>query len=152
MNFKKWLLIEHEQNVNLQQAIQIATAHNGPISAKEMRIDTLQNAARLEKSISFDSEFAVANIGRRIQGYDMQRVMQMIGVMFQALNLPAPQDPRQIDKQVVQQHVPKIKEMLPPIIVSVMPDESYDLDDGNHRLGCARVLGLLTMKAFVIRD
>lgn len=152
MNFTHWVLLtENMQPISAQQAVQILSAHRGVIRADDLRTDNFTNAERNGHTIYYNPAFQIANIGRRIQGYDMARVMQMINQMFSAIGLPPVQDPKQIDQNAVRPHAAQLSEMLPPIIVSIMPDESYSLSDGNHRLGCARVLGLPTLKAFEIQ-
>ena len=148
MSFKLWL--ELAQPVSLQQVQQILS-HSGPISTHEVRVDFLQQAAKQGRMISFDPQFPVSNIGRRIQGYDMTRVLQMINVIFQTLGIPQVQNLQQINRQSIATYSQRIIQMLPPIIVSIMPDESYHLSDGNHRIGIAHVLGLQTLKAFEIQ-
>ncbi len=80
----------------------------------------------------------------------MTRVLEMINIILQSLKMPPVQDPKQA--QGLAQHAAQIKEMLPPIIVSILPDESYHLGDGNHRLGIARIVGIPTLKAFILQS
>jgi len=153
LEFKLWM---EEQvagtQLSAQQAKQMVMSHKGPLNAEGVRTDMFDNAEHHGFPITYDPDFSISNIGRRIQGYDMGRVMEMIGVMFQTLKLPPPQDRNQIDRAAVAQHAEQFKEMLPPIIVSILPDETYHLGDGNHRLGTARTLGIPTLKAFVIQS
>ncbi len=151
MNFKHWLHTEEAQPIQPAQVQQILSAHRGPLNTGNIRTDLLVSAANRGEHIMFDQDFPITNIGRRIQGYDMNHVMTMINTIFKTIGLPAIQDRTQIQPQTIQPHIEQIKEALPPLIVSLMPDESYHLDDGNHRLGVARTLGLQTVKAFIIQ-
>ena len=66
---------------------------------------------------------------------------------IQKLGLQPISDLRQINVNIAPE---KIKAMLPPIIITMMPDESYHVDDGNHRLGVASFLKLPAVRAFVL--
>jgi hypothetical protein len=152
MNFKNWVLLtETPQSIDINQARQIISSHAGPISVERLRTDLLDSAAKRGDQLFFDPEFPISNFGRRIQGFSMDGVLDIINTVFQSVGLQAVQTTQEIKSQNIASKLQQIKEMLPPLIVTILPDESYSLGDGNHRLGVARVLNIPTLKAFIIQ-
>lgn len=149
--FYEWLLQESQQ-VNQQQANQIISSHKGPISAEGIRTDMLDQAFKVGNQVEYDENFPINNISTRMQGFGMDSVLEIINKMLQAIGIQPvtnAQDVKNIPN--LQSLYPKLIEMIPPAIISIMPDDTVSLMDGNHRYGVSKVLGLPTIKAFIIR-
>lgn len=148
MEFANWIYQELlGQPITAQQAIAMLQSHQGVVLQEGVRTDLLQNH---QGQIYYNPQFPTSEFGRRGQGWDAVHVLKIINQIFTKLDLPPANDIRTIDKQQIQSYLPQIQSQIPPIIVSKLPDDSNHLDDGNHRLGVAKVLGLPALKAFVL--
>jgi hypothetical protein len=149
--FYEWLIQESNQ-VNQQQANQIISSHKGPISAEGMRTDMIDQAFKVGNQVEYDANFPINNISTRMQGFSMDSVVEIINKMLQAIGVQPvanAQDVKSIPN--LQSLYPKLIDMIPPAIISILPDGTVSLMDGNHRYGVSKVLGLPTIKTFIIR-
>lgn len=147
MTFKHWLINEDGKPISQRQAIAILKNHTGVIDSGDIRFDALSQ----QHDFSFDNDFPLSNIPRLTQGYDPSRVRDIINVILKSVGLDPVENLKQIDHHALQPYLSQIKKSLPPIIVSLLPDESYHLADGNHRFGTAKILGLPTIRAIVLQ-
>jgi hypothetical protein len=149
--FFEWLNF-NENQINPQQVQQIIASHKGPLDISGIRTDMIDNAFKIGNQVEYDPAFPIAKISKRMQGFDTGSVLAMINKMLSNIGLQQANTIADI-KTIpnLQQNISKLSEMIPPAILSILPDETVSLMDGNHRYGASIMLGLPTIKTFIIR-
>ena len=138
--FLDWL---YREDLDASGVRQILTGHHG-LNVESLRMDIIDSHMKRGGHVNYDENFPIAEIGQRRQGFARQRAQEMIATMLGQLGLSPDSDPRP--------HSQQIKAMLPPVIISILPDGTNHIEDGNHRLGVSLMLGIPTIKAFLLSD
>ncbi len=152
--FKEWLLAEEAGSGQMHA---VATVQEATKLAQTTALDVdtqgLERVAKVLKgggSVWYTDAFQISELGRNRQGWAADHVLGMFSRMAQKLGLNPPETLQDAQKLGIKQG--DFNRMISPVIVSLMPDESYHIDDGNHRLGCAIVLKFPTVRAFVLQS
>jgi len=138
--FLDWLYCEDLDATGVRQ---ILAGHHG-LSVESLRTDIIDSHLKHGGKVNYHENYPISEIGQRRQGFVRQKAQDMIGSMLRQLGLPPDSDTRP--------HLEQIKAMLPPVIISVLPDGTNYIQDGNHRLGVSLMLGLPTIKTFLLTD
>ncbi len=150
--FRDWLLAEEtEQYVKVKtvaHAQQLGKSTG--LDGSEMRWDNIHSALEQGNNVWYVEQFPLSYLGRLNQVWDRGRVLKMLAVLAQKTNQNPPKSLE--EAQNLKLREPQYRRMVPPVIVSYLPDESYHLADGNHRVGAAIVLKFQNIRAFVIAD
>lgn len=118
-----------------------------------IRLDIIENSFQINKEIYFIEEFPLNLISKSRQGFTQENLLSLLNSILQSNNLQKINSLQEfniekLDKKTFQ----KIKEELPPIILSILPDETIKLEDGNHRVALYEyILKLENIKAIVCR-
>jgi hypothetical protein len=149
--FKEWLNF-NENQITPQQVQQIIDSHEGPLDTSGIRTDVLDHAFKTGNQVEYDPAFPISQISKRMQGFEPNAVLTMINKMLSSIGLQEVKSPSEI-KTIpnLQQNLSKLSDMIPPAILFILPDETVSLMDGNHRYGASIMLGLPTIKTFIIR-
>lgn len=150
--FKEWLLVEEQQNYQsiktIEQAKQLATTAGG-LDFDTQGIERIKANLNAGGEVYFTDHFPIKDLGRNRQGWAKDKVLEMFGTFAKSIGQVPPKTIE--DAQNMPIDYSTFNRMISPVIISMMPDESYHISDGNHRLGCAIVLKFPTIKAFVVK-
>ncbi len=105
---------------------------NGPINYENIRIDLIKNMFKIGGKVFFKEKFEIKEIKNKSQGWTREGVLTMMNLILKDEKLAEIEDIKDFKKDSLD--IKKIMIQLAPIIISILPDNSIDLNDGNHRL------------------
>jgi len=124
-----------------------------PFSNKELRLDLIEDSLKREDKVYFSNDFSLDLLDRRRQGWDLGRGLEMLNTLLNYYKFPNIIDLKEFNKNLFNKStIKEISENMPPVIVSLLPDGTFHLEDGNHRIAILEIfLGLKEIRAFIIK-
>lgn len=149
-DFTRWLLAEENQEyVTVTDVGHAKTlSQSDGLDPDDIHFDRIDSGLRDGKQVWYVEQFPLAYLNRRNQGWERGHVLKMLGVLAQKTNQKQPASLEEAQNMKLRE--PEFRRMVPPVIISYLPDESYHIEDGNHRVGAAIVLKFQNVRAFVI--
>lgn len=122
------------------------------LSANGIRIDMVARSLQHNLKVYYKEEFEMSLLGRSRQGWTREGVLEMMNSLLSHFGLKGINDITVFNKDVFSKDlINEIKEHIPPVIIHLLPDGTYKLEDGNHRVGLAeQFLKLEVIRAFII--
>ena len=137
---------------DLQEVEQVLSTYKSTmLTTKDLRLDLIQNAYRIKRRVYYARQFPLHLIHKSRQGASVQGIIEIINRILEHYTLGKIEQITQLNTTQMEVVLKEVMVHCPPLILSILPDETIHLDDGNHRVYLAeKVLGLKTLPAFIL--
>jgi hypothetical protein len=145
-------MFNEQQILDTESAVRILESYDAVFSIKESRLDYIDNAYKIGRKVYFTETYPLKQITTPRQGWVEGTVLEMLNIIMSYLNKPLVKKLSQFDATLNEHDKAKILRIIPPIILSLLPDDSVHTSDGNHRYALAKILQLEYLPAFIVKD
>lgn len=121
------------------------------LSYEGLRIDIIERDLKNNRKVYYVQNFPIKLISKRRQGWVENDLLNLINSLLKHFGIQGITNLKNFNKSILSKELLKeIKEHIPPIIISILPDETIELIDGNHRIALAEIFfELKDIRAFV---
>ncbi|MCA9496204.1 MAG: hypothetical protein KC589_04640 [Nanoarchaeota archaeon] len=127
--------------------------NNKCLSYEGLNLNSIQNSFRISFEVFFVDNFPIELISKRRQGWTREGIINLINSLLNYYNIRKISSLEEFNELKIDDKIRmEIKNHIPPIIVTLLPDESFHLEDGNHRIALSELFfHVKELKAFVIK-
>jgi len=126
---------------------------NKGLSYEGLRLDMIENNFKVNNEVFFVNKFPLNLISKRRQGWTPEGVLSLINSLLKHFGIMGIDSLENFNLNLFSKDLfQEIKDHIPPIIISILPDGTINLEDGNHRLELAEnIFKLNSINAFVLK-